>query len=80
MKCLRVINNRSIGAFIDLWLRLLKWGLCLCLWNKRYELNSDSVSHKTDAATDDSSGDETCPNANTDIRDILGRMTNVPPR
>lgn len=80
MKSRKVLSKRRLVQFIGRSWRSLKKGLRFRLWNNKGRFNPEGVSPKIELITDKLSEEESCPKAISNMRDVLGRMTNVPPR
>jgi hypothetical protein len=76
----KALSNRHVAEFIVRCWQSLKMGLCSRLFNNKGQFNPEGVSQTIELGTDNLSGEESCPKNTSNTSDVLGRMTNVPPR
>ena len=80
MNNLKMLSSRHVAEFLVRCWRSLKMSLCSRLLNNKGQFNPEGVSQTIDLGTDNLSGEESCPKNTSNTNDVLGRMTNVPPR
>ena len=80
MNNLKVLSNRYGAEFIVRCWRSFKMSLCSRLFNNKGQFYPEGVSQTIELGTDNLSGEESCPKITSNTSDVLGRMTNVPPR